>query len=81
MNMKKVKWTPLLIVAPTTIVVTIIRLLRSTWTPFSLFFIILIPLIMGILLLLDRAFTPTARPLTIWIVEIIIILIGYIWLF
>lgn len=79
--MKKVKWTPLLIVAPITIVVTVIDLLRNTWTPFSLLFIILIPLIMGILLLLDRVFAPTVRPLTIWIVEIIIILIGYIWLY
>lgn len=77
--MKKIRWTPFLIIVPITTAIEIIGLLRSTWTPFNLLFIILIPLVMGTLLLLDRVFAPTVRPMTIWIVEIIIIAIGYIW--
>ena len=38
--MKRIKWTPVLLLFPISIIIFIIDMRSEAWTPFSLFFII-----------------------------------------
>lgn len=52
--MKRIKWTPVLLLFPISIIIFIIDMRSEAWTPFSLFFIIGFILMMCLLLLIDR---------------------------
>lgn len=54
--MKRIKWTPVLLLFPISIIIFIIDMRSEAWTPFSLFFIIGFILMMCLLLLIDRFF-------------------------
>ena len=79
--MKRIKWTPVLLVAPISIIIFIIDMRSEAWTPFSLFFIIGFILMMCLLLLIDRFFIIWFKQKSVWIVEIVLIILVLIYVF
>ena len=73
--MKRIKWTPVLLLFPISIIIFIIDMRSEAWTPFSLFFIIGFILMMCLLLLIDRFFIIWFKQKSVWIVEIVLILV------
>lgn len=53
--MKRIKWTPVLLLFPISIIIFIIDMRSEAWTPFSLFFIIVI-YIDDVFITFDRPF-------------------------
>ena len=53
----------------------------EAWTPFSLFFIIGFILMMCLLLLIDRFFIIWFKQKSVWIVEIVLIILVLIYVF
>ena len=79
--MKRIKWTPVLLLFPISIIIFIIDMRSEAWTPFSLFFIIGFILMMCLLLLIDRFFIIWFKQKSIWIVEIVLIILVLIYVF
>ena len=77
--MKRIKWTPVLLLFPISIIIFIIDMRSEAWTPFSLFFIIGFILMMCLLLLIDRFFIIWLK--SVWIVEIVLIILVLIYVF
>ena len=77
--MKRIKWTPVLLLFP--ISIFIIDMRSEAWTPFSLFFIIGFILMMCLLLLIDRFFKKRFKQKSVWIVEIVLIILVLIYVF
>ena len=75
--MKRIKWTPVLLLFP----ISIIDMRSEAWTPFSLFFIIGFILMMCLLLLIDRFFIIWFKQKSVWIVEIVLIILVLIYVF
>lgn len=78
--MKRIKWTPVLLLFPISIIIFIIDMRSEAWTPFSLFFIIGFILMMC-LLLIDRFFIIWFKQKSVWIVEIVLIILVLIYVF
>ena len=78
--MKRIKWTPVLLLFPISIIIFIIDMRSEAWTPFSLFFIIGFILMMCLLLLIDRFFIIWFKQKSVWIVEIVLIILVLIYL-
>ena len=78
--MKRIKWTPVLLLFPISIIIFIIDMRSEAWTPFSLFFIIGFILMMCLLLLIDRFFIIWFKQKSVWIVEIVLIILVLIFL-
>ncbi len=75
--MKKVKLTPILLFFPISIIGYALHLCyRPGWIPFRLLFIIGFVFIMYMFFLIDRSIVSQLRLRTIWILEIILIIIG-----
>ena len=79
--MKRIKWTPVLLLFPISIIIFIIDMRSEAWTPFSLFFIIGFILMMCLLLLIDRFFIIWFKQKSVWIVEIVLIILVLIYVF
>lgn len=79
--MKRIKWTPVLLLFPISIIIFIIDMRSEAWTPFSLFFIIGFVLMMCLLLLIDRFFIIWFKQKSVWIVEIVLIILVLIYVF
>lgn len=79
--MKRIKWTPVLLLFPISIIIFIIDMRSEAWTPFSLFFIIGFILMMCLLLLIDRFFIIWFKQSYVWIVEIVLIILVLIYVF
>ena len=79
--MKRIKWTPVLLLFPLSIIIFIIDMRSEAWTPFSLFFIIGFILMMCLLLLIDRFFIIWFKQKSVWIVEIVLIILVLIYVF
>ena len=79
--MKRIKWTPVLLSFPISIIIFIIDMRSEAWTPFSLFFIIGFILMMCLLLLIDRFFIIWFKQKSVWIVEIVLIILVLIYVF
>ena len=79
--MKRIKWTPVLLLFPISIIIFIIDMRSDAWTPFSLFFIIGFILMMCLLLLIDRFFIIWFKQKSVWIVEIVLIILVLIYVF
>ena len=79
--MKRIKWTPVLLLFPISIIIFIIDMRSEAWTPFSLFFIIGFILLMCLLLLIDRFFIIWFKQKSVWIVEIVLIILVLIYVF
>ena len=79
--MKRIKWTPVLLLFPISIIIFIIDMRSEEWTPFSLFFIIGFILMMCLLLLIDRFFIIWFKQKSVWIVEIVLIILVLIYVF
>ena len=79
--MKRIKWTPVLLLFPISIIIFIIDMRSEAWTPFSLFFIIGCILMMCLLLLIDRFFIIWFKQKSVWIVEIVLIILVLIYVF
>lgn len=79
--MKRIKWTPVLLLFPISIIIFIIDMCSEAWTPFSLFFIIGFILMMCLLLLIDRFFIIWFKQKSVWIVEIVLIILVLIYVF
>ena len=79
--MKRIKWTPVLLLSPISIIIFIIDMRSEAWTPFSLFFIIGFILMMCLLLLIDRFFIIWFKQKSVWIVEIVLIILVLIYVF
>ena len=79
--MKRIKWTPVLLLFPISIIIFIIDMRSEAWTPFSLFFIIGFILMMCLLLLIDRFFIIWFNQKSVWIVEIVLIILVLIYVF
>ena len=79
--MKRIKWTPVLLLFPISIIIFIIDMRSEAWTPFSLFFIIGFILMMCLLLLIDRFFVIWFTQKSVWIVEIVLIILVLIYVF
>lgn len=79
--MKRIKWTPVLLLFPISIIIYIIDMRSEAWTPFSLFFIIGFILMMCLLLLIDRFFIIWFKQKSVWIVEIVLIILVLIYVF
>ena len=79
--MKRIKWTPVLLLFPIPIIIFIIDMRSEAWTPFSLFFIIGFILMMCLLLLIDRFFIIWFKQKSVWIVEIVLIILVLIYVF
>lgn len=74
MNSKAKKITPFLIVLP--IVITyFVRKVCSTWTGFSLVFVIAFVILFAISLVVERVITCNSNLKSIWIIELIIIML------
>ena len=77
--MKKVKLTPILLFFPISIIgYALILCYKPGWIPFRLLFIIGFTLIMCIMFLIDRLIASQLKLKTIWVVEIILIIVGFI---
>ena len=61
--MKRIKWTPVLLLFPISIIIFIIDMRSEAWTPFSRFFIIWF------------------KQKSVWIVEIVLIILVLIYVF
>ena len=79
--MKRIKWNPVLFLFPISIIIFIIDMRSEAWTPFSLFFIIGFILMMCLLLLIDRFFIIWFKQKSVWIVEIVLIILVLIYVF
>ena len=79
--MKRIKWTPVLLLFPISIIIFIIDMRSEAWTPFSLFFIIGFILMMCLLLLIYRFFIIWFKQKSVWIVEIVLIILVLIYVF
>ena len=79
--MKRIKWTPVLLLFPISIIIFIIDMRSEALTPFSLFFIIGFILMMCLLLLIDRFFIIWFKQKSVWIVEIVLIILVLIYVF
>ena len=79
--MKRIKWTPVLLLFPISIIIFIIDMRSEAWTPFSLFFIIGFILMMCLLLLIDRFFIIWFKQKSVWIVEIVLIILVLVYVF
>ena len=79
--MQRIKWTPVLLLFPISIIIYIIDMRSEAWTPFSLFFIIGFILMMCLLLLIDRFFIIWFKQKSVWIVEIVLIILVLIYVF
>jgi len=79
--MKRIKWTPVLLLFPISIIIFIIDMRSEAWTPFSPFFIIGFILMMCLLLLIDRFFIIWFKQKSVWIVEIVLIILVLIYVF
>ena len=79
--MKRIKWAPVLLLFPISIIIFIIDMRSEAWTPFSLFFIIGFILMMCLLLLIDRFFIIWFKQKSVWIVEIVLIILVLIYVF
>ena len=79
--MKRIKWTPVLLLFRWSIIRVIIDMRSEAWTPFSLFFIIGFILMMCLLLLIDRFFIIWFKQKSVWIVEIVLIILVLIYVF
>ena len=79
--MKRIKWTPVLLLFFISIIIFIIDMRSEAWTPFSLFFIIGFILMMCLLLLIDRFFIIWFKQKSVWIVEIVLIILVLIYVF
>ena len=79
--MKRIKWTPVLLLFPISIIIFIIDMRSEAWTPFSLFFIIGFILMMCLLLLIDRFFIIWFKQKSVWSVEIVLIILVLIYVF
>ena len=79
--MKRIKWTHVLLLFPISIIIFIIDMRSEAWTPFSLFFIIGFILMMCLLLLIDRFFIIWFKQKSVWIVEIVLIILVLIYVF
>ena len=79
--MKRIKWTPVLLLFPISIIIFIIDMRSEAWTPFSLFFIIGFILMMCLLLLIVRFFIIWFKQKSVWIVEIVLIILVLIYVF
>ena len=79
--MKRIKWTPVLLLFPISIIIFIIDMRSEAWTPFSLFFIIGFILMMCLLLLIDCFFIIWFKQKSVWIVEIVLIILVLIYVF
>ena len=79
--MKRIKWTPVLLLFPISIIIFIIDMRSEAWTPFSLFFIIGFILMMCLLLLIDRFFIIWFKQKSVWIVDIVLIILVLIYVF
>ena len=79
--MKRIKLTPVLLLFPISIIIFIIDMRSEAWTPFSLFFIIGFILMMCLLLLIDRFFIIWFKQKSVWIVEIVLIILVLIYVF
>ena len=79
--MKRIKWTPVLLLFPISIIIFIIDMRSEAWTPFSLFFIIGFILMMCLLLLIDRFFIIWFKQKSVWTVEIVLIILVIIYVF
>ena len=79
--MKRIKWTPVLLLFPISIIIFIIDMRSEAWTPFSLFFIVGFILMMCLLLLIDRFFIIWFKQKSVWIVEIVLIILVLIYVF
>ena len=79
--MKRIKWTPVLLLFPISIIIFIIDMRSEAWTPFSLFFIIGFILMMCLLLLIDRFFIIWFKQKSVRIVEIVLIILVLIYVF
>lgn len=79
--MKRIKWSPVLLLFPISIIIFIIDMRSEAWTPFSLFFIIGFILMMCLLLLIDRFFIIWFKQKSVWIVEIVLIILVLIYVF
>ena len=79
--MKRIKWTPVLLLFPISIIIFTIDMRSEAWTPFSLFFIIGFILMMCLLLLIDRFFIIWFKQKSVWIVEIVLIILVLIYVF
>ena len=79
--MKRIKWTPVLLLFPISIIIFIIDMRSEAWTPFSLFFIIGFILMMCLLLLIDRFFIIWFKQKSVWIVEKVLIILVLIYVF
>ena len=79
--MKRIKWTPVLLLFPISIIIFIIDMRSEAWTPFSLFFIMGFILMMCLLLLIDRFFIIWFKQKSVWIVEIVLIILVLIYVF
>ena len=79
--MKRIKWTPVLLLFPISIIIFIIDMRSEAWTPFSLFFIIGFILMKCLLLLIDRFFIIWFKQKSVWIVEIVLIILVLIYVF
>ena len=79
--MKRIKWTPVLLLFPISIIIFRIDMRSEAWTPFSLFFIIGFILMMCLLLLIDRFFIIWFKQKSVWIVEIVLIILVLIYVF
>ena len=79
--MKRIKWTPVLLLFPISIIIFMIDMRSEAWTPFSLFFIIGFILMMCLLLLIDRFFIIWFKQKSVWIVEIVLIILVLIYVF
>ena len=75
--MKRIKLTPILLIFPISIIAFIVNI-RRHWTAFSFYFIIGFILIMIFVLLVDRFSIPCYKLNTIWIIEIVLIILTLI---
>ena len=75
--MKRIKLTPILLIFPISIIAFIVNI-RRHWTAFSFYFIIGSILIMIFVLLVDRFSIPCYKLKTIWIIEIVLIILTLI---
>ena len=79
--MKRIKWTPVLLLFPISIIIFIIDMSSEAWTPFSLFLIIGFILMICLLLLIERFFIIWFKQKSVWIVEIVLIILVLIYVF
>ena len=79
--MKRINWTPVLLLFPISIIIFIIDMRSEALTPFSLFLIIGFILMMCLLLLIDRFFIIWFKQKSVWIVEIVLIILVLIYVF